>query len=53
MTEADGETAVEFDPSREQFPGIILGISTCSSRFRNAQNQVEITITADRGTTFA
>ena len=40
MTEPGGETAVEFDPSREQYPGIILGISTCSSRFRDAENQV-------------
>ena len=40
MAETDGEVAAEFDPSQEQFPGIILGISTCSSRFRDAENNV-------------
>lgn len=35
-----GEVAAEFDSSQEQFPGIILGISTCSSRFRDAENNV-------------
>jgi lipoprotein-releasing system permease protein len=36
----DGVAASEFDPSREQYPGIILGIATCSSRFRDADDQV-------------
>lgn len=36
----EGEVATEFDPSREQFPGIVLGISTCSTRFRDVQGSV-------------
>ncbi len=40
LGDSDGETATEFDPSQEQFPGIILGISTCTSRFRDADNNV-------------
>jgi lipoprotein-releasing system permease protein len=31
----------EFDRSKETFTGIVLGISTCSVRMRNAENQVE------------
>ncbi|MCP4885971.1 MAG: ABC transporter permease [Planctomycetaceae bacterium] len=40
---ADGETATaqKFDPKTEQFPGIILGIATCSVRHRDANNQVQ------------
>jgi lipoprotein-releasing system permease protein len=38
--DGEGDTAIEFDPSREQFPGIVLGISTSTSRFRDAQNNV-------------
>ena len=36
----DGAGAVEFDPAKEQFPGIILGISTCSTKLRDAENNV-------------
>ena len=38
----DGETeeSSEFDPAVEQFPGIILGISTCSARMRDEENNV-------------
>ncbi len=32
--------ATEFDPAKEQFPGIILGISTSSTKHRDAQNVV-------------
>lgn len=41
LTDEEGETASVFDASKEQFPGIILGISTCSSRFRDADNNVQ------------
>ena len=34
------EQASEFDPYVEQYPGIVLGISTCSTRHRNADNEV-------------
>ena len=37
----DGDVAQEFDPSVEQFPGIVLGISTCTTRFRDANNEVQ------------
>ena len=37
---SDGETAAEFDPGQEQYPGIILGIATCTSRYRDAENSV-------------
>ncbi len=37
---ADGGTASVFDPMVEQYPGIILGISTCSTRMRDAENNV-------------
>jgi lipoprotein-releasing system permease protein len=37
---SDGQSATEFDPSQEQYPGIILGISTCSTRMRDAENNV-------------
>jgi lipoprotein-releasing system permease protein len=33
--------ASEFDPAVEQFPGIILGISTCSARMRDEDNNVK------------
>ncbi|MCG8651948.1 MAG: FtsX-like permease family protein [Pirellulales bacterium] len=39
MADPDGE-ASEFDPEKEQFPGIILGISTCSLKHRDIENQV-------------
>tara|TARA_Y100000385_G_scaffold102761_1_gene106203 strand:+ start:3664 stop:5250 length:1587 start_codon:yes stop_codon:yes gene_type:complete len=34
------EEISEFDPAVEQFPGIILGISTCSARMRDEENNV-------------
>ena len=37
----DSDVAQEFDPSVEQFPGIVLGISTCTTRFRDANNEVQ------------
>ncbi len=37
----DSAVAQEFDPSQEQFPGIVLGISTCSTRFRDSNNEVQ------------
>ncbi len=40
LAETDGESATEFDPMIEQFPGIILGIATCSTKTRNADNVV-------------
>ncbi len=33
--------AQEFDPAKKTFPGIVLGISTCSVRTRNAANEVK------------
>ncbi len=36
--ESDGELTNQFDPAVEQFPGIILGISTCSARMRDEEN---------------
>lgn len=40
FAETDGETAIEFDPMEKQFPGLILGIATCSSKTRNQDNEV-------------
>lgn len=42
FAEGDGEraTAVEFDAKTEQYPGIILGIATCSTRMRDVNNEV-------------
>ncbi len=40
LAETDGESAVEFDAMREQFPGVILGIATCSTVTRNVDNEV-------------
>ncbi|KAA5540485.1 ABC transporter permease [Roseiconus nitratireducens] len=37
---SEGELPAEVDPMTEQFPGIILGISTCSVRSRNADGEV-------------
>ena len=37
---ADGQVAEEFDPLIDQFPGLVLGISTCSVRYRDAENNV-------------
>ncbi len=36
----DGPSAKEFDPAKEQFPGIILGISTCTTKLRDNENNV-------------
>ncbi len=35
-----GLSSNEFDPATEQFPGIVLGISTCTTRMRDDDNQV-------------
>ncbi len=40
LAETEGESATEFDPMIEQFPGVILGIATCSTVTRNADNEV-------------
>lgn len=40
FAETDGETAIEFDPMTKQFPGLILGIATCSTKSRNANDEV-------------
>lgn len=37
---SDTEEISEFDPAVEQFPGIILGISTCSARMRDEENNI-------------
>jgi lipoprotein-releasing system permease protein len=29
-----------FDPARDQFPGIVLGIATCSSRLRDGEGEI-------------
>ncbi|TWT52787.1 Lipoprotein-releasing system transmembrane protein LolE [Rubripirellula amarantea] len=36
----DGQVAEEFDPMIDQYPGLVLGISTCSIRYRDAENNV-------------
>ncbi|MEM6689952.1 MAG: FtsX-like permease family protein [Planctomycetota bacterium] len=38
--ETDGEEITEFDPMTEQMPGLVLGISTCTTRYRDPQNNV-------------
>jgi lipoprotein-releasing system permease protein len=40
LTAGDGPAANEFDPLTEQFPGLILGIATSSTKTRNAENEV-------------
>ncbi len=35
-----GLSSNEFDPATEQFPGIVLGISTCTTRMREDDNSV-------------
>ena len=37
---SEGELPREIDPMHEQFPGIVLGISTCSVRGRNPDGEV-------------
>lgn len=34
-------TASTFDPAVDQYPGLILGISTCSVRYRDIENNVQ------------
>lgn len=36
----DGEGPAEFDPATEQFPGLVLGIATCSTRMRDPDGNV-------------
>lgn len=31
----------QFDPAKDIYPGIVLGISTCSVRLRNQQNEIQ------------
>ncbi|MGB7324295.1 MAG: FtsX-like permease family protein [Rubripirellula sp.] len=41
LTAPNGEeVATEFDPMVDQYPGLILGISTCSVRYRDEENNV-------------
>jgi lipoprotein-releasing system permease protein len=36
----DEKTAQTFDPATDQFPGIVLGIATCSSRARDGDGNI-------------
>ncbi|MEM9646233.1 MAG: FtsX-like permease family protein [Planctomycetota bacterium] len=46
----DGQTAADvFDPEVEQYAGIILGISTCSAKWRDAEGNVQDTYYARPG----
>tara|TARA_R110002073_G_scaffold209239_2_gene369732 strand:+ start:2106 stop:3740 length:1635 start_codon:yes stop_codon:yes gene_type:complete len=40
LEDSGGEAPKVFDPSQNQYPGIILGISTCSSKMRDADDVV-------------
>ena len=40
FADKNGDGPKVFDPSIEQFPGIVLGISTCSSRLRDQDGKV-------------
>lgn len=40
LAENDGKAPQELDPATEQYPGIVLGISTCSTKLRDAENNV-------------
>lgn len=40
FADANGEGPKKFDEATEQFPGIVLGISTCSARLRDEEGQV-------------
>lgn len=40
FADASGNGPKKFDPAMEQFPGIVLGISTCSARLRNDDGKV-------------
>ena len=37
---ADDDGTIGLDPETEQFPGIVLGISTCTTKLRDEQNNV-------------
>lgn len=42
FADSNGElTASTFDPAVDQYPGLILGISTCSVRYRDIENNVQ------------
>lgn len=36
----DTETATEFNAAVDQYPGLVLGISTCSTKMRNFEDEV-------------
>jgi lipoprotein-releasing system permease protein len=40
FTSEDGTGPKTFNPAKDQFPGIVLGISTCSSRLRDSEGAV-------------
>ncbi|GAA5506114.1 ABC transporter permease [Novipirellula caenicola] len=40
LQDSGGEAPKVFNPAEEQYPGIILGISTCSSKMRDADDVV-------------
>ena len=40
LDQQDAEGPATFDPAQEQFPGIVLGISTCSNKLRDAEGNV-------------
>ncbi|NNE01168.1 MAG: ABC transporter permease [Pirellulaceae bacterium] len=40
LSDGGGEAPKELDVATEQFPGIILGIATCSTKVRDAENNV-------------
>ncbi|WP_168563959.1 ABC transporter permease [Crateriforma spongiae] len=44
-----GESATEFDPANEQYAGIVLGISTCSTKWRDSDGNVHDTYFARPG----
>lgn len=40
LADTNGDSAVEFDAATDQYPGIVLGISTCSIKQRDVDNNV-------------
>ncbi|QDT12869.1 ABC transporter permease [Planctomycetes bacterium K23_9] len=40
LADSDGKAPEALDPAKDQFPGIILGIATCSAKMRDDQNIV-------------
>jgi lipoprotein-releasing system permease protein len=40
LADNDGQAPQEIDPAKKQFPGIILGIATCSAKLRGDDNEV-------------